>query len=153
MNKDSVRRAEEEPTEEHLWITPEEVAASAPRFGSREELVEVLEDKGWAVFVSADGGTVAGAPRGNPTRGGCLCCSGVEAVALDGEGLMLTGACAVFASSVMWGGSEGVRGFTLVHQGANQELADVTVLTDELPTPEQAEEIMRQAAMRNGASS
>ncbi|MDP9480330.1 MAG: hypothetical protein M3R38_32490 [Actinomycetota bacterium] len=66
---------------------------------------------------------------------------------------MLTCACAVFASSAMWGGSGGVCGFTLVHQGANQELADVTVLTDEIPTPEQAEGIVRQAASRNGAGS
>lgn len=154
MHKDNARRRGESPAEENPWVTPEEIAVSAPRYGSREELTDALEDKGWAVFVSADGETVAGAPRGNPTDGGCPCCSGVEAVRLDGEGSMLTGACAIFASSAMWGdGSEGTSGFALVHQGAERELEAVRVLVDEIPTPEQAEEIMREAATGNGSNS
>ncbi|MDP9480331.1 MAG: hypothetical protein M3R38_32495 [Actinomycetota bacterium] len=63
MNKDNARLSRENPAEGHSWITPEEVAASAPRFDSRGELAEAFEDKGWAVFVSADGETVA-APLG-----------------------------------------------------------------------------------------
>ncbi len=137
---------------ESNWVTPEEIAANAPSFGSREEFTDTLEEKGWAVFVSADGGTVAGAPKGEPTEDGCPCCSGVEAVRLDGEGLMLTGGCAIFASSAMWGDGPGDgRGFLLVHQGAERELEGVEILVDEIPTPEQAEAIMREAAKRKGA--
>ena len=154
MHKDNARRRGENPAEEHPWVAPKEIAPSAPHYGSREELTDALEDKGWAVFVSADGETVAGAPRGNPTDGGCPCCSGVEAVRLDGEELMLTGACAIFASSAMWGdGSHGLRGFALVHQGAERELEAVQVLVNEIPTPEQAEQIMREAATGEGSGS
>jgi hypothetical protein len=126
--------------------TRESVAAAARCFGSREELARALEAKGWAVFISTDGKSVAGAPKGSPLPGGCPCCSGVEAVKLDGEKL-LSGECAIFASSAMWGdGPKEERGYLLVHQGARPELDGVSVTVDEIPTPKQAEEIMHKVA-------
>ena len=126
--------------------TRESVAAAARCFGSREELARALEEKGWAVFVSTDGESVAGAPEGTPVPGGCPCCSGIEAVRLDGEKL-LSGEVAIFASAAMWGdGPKEERGYLLVHQGARPELDGVTVTVDEIPTPKQAEEIMRKVA-------
>ena len=53
--------------------TRESVAAAARCFGSREELARAIEAKGWAVFVSTDGESVAGAPKGSPVGGGCPC--------------------------------------------------------------------------------
>ncbi len=137
-------------TENWSWGTRESVAAAAKCFGSREELAEALDAKGWAVFVSTDGASVAGAPKGNPVPGGCPCCSGVEAAVLNGERLLTSG-CAIFASSAMWGdGPEEKRGYLLVHQGAQPELDGISVTVDEIPTPQQAEEIMRDAAARAG---
>lgn len=128
--------------------TRESVAAAARCFGSREELADALEAKGWAVFLSTDGTSMAGAPKGSPVPGGCPCCSGVDAVRLDGEEL-LTSECAIFASSAMWGdGPKEERGYLLVHQGARAELDGVTVKVDEIPTPQEAEEIMRKVAER-----
>ena len=135
-------------TEEWAWGTQESVAAAAQCFGSREELIEALEAKGWAVFLSRDGTSVMGAPKGNPIPGGCPCCSGVEAARIDGEKL-LTGGCAIVASSAMWGERpEEERGYVLDHQGALPELEGVTVVTDDIPTPCEAEEILRKAAAR-----
>ena len=128
--------------------TQESVAAAARCFGSREELADALEVKGWAVFVSTDGASMAGAPKGSPVPGGCPCCSGVEATRIDG-GMLLTSGCAIFASSAMWGdGPLEERGYLLVHQGAQPELDGVTVKVDEIPTPQEAEEIMRKVAER-----
>lgn len=129
--------------------TRESVAEAAKCFGSREELAEALDEKGWAVFVSTDGTSVAGAPKGSPVPGGCPCCSGVEAVRIDGEKLLTSG-CAIFASSAMWGeGPKEERGYVLVHQGAEPEFDGVGVTVDEIPTPRQAEEIMREAVRRD----
>lgn len=126
--------------------TRESVAAATRCFGSRGEFAEALEAKGWAVFVSKDGESVAGAPKESPVPGGYPCCSGVEAVRLDG-GKLLSGECAIFASSAMWGdGPKEDRGYLLVHQGARPELDGVTVTVDEIPTPQEAEEIMRKVA-------
>jgi hypothetical protein len=126
--------------------TRESVAAAARCFGSRGELARALRAKGWAVFISKDGKSVVGAPKGKPVPGGCPCCSGVEAVRLDGKKL-LTGGCAISASSAMWGdGPKEERGYLLVHQGARPELDGVTVTVDEIPTPQEAEEIMHKIA-------
>jgi len=47
----------------------------------------------------------------------------------------------------MWGdGPKEERGYLLVHQGARPELDGVTVTVDEIPTPQEAEEIMRNVA-------
>jgi len=136
--------------EDWSWGTQESVAAAARCFGSREEFADALEANGWAVFISTDGKSLAGAPKGSPVPGGCPCCSGVQAARLDGEKL-LTGECAISASSAMWGdGPKQERGFLLVHQGARPELDGVAVTVDKIPTPQEAEEIIRQAAARAG---
>jgi hypothetical protein len=102
--------------------TPESVAAAARCFGSREKLVRALKEKGWAVFIAKDGKSVVGAPKGSLIPGGCPCCSGVEGVRIDGK-LLLTGGCAISASSAMWGeGPREERGYLLVHQGRGRNL-------------------------------
>ena len=87
---------------EGSWGTRESVAASTRCFAGREELIEALELKGWAVFLAEDGNMVVGAPKGSPVPGECQSCSGVEGVRIDG-GLLLTGGCAIFVPPAVWG--------------------------------------------------
>ena len=134
---------------ENLWGTRESVAAAAPCFGSREDLIEALGEKAWAIFLARDGKLVLGAPKGDPDPEGCPCCSGVEAARLDGEGILLTGGCTIVAPSAMWGeGPQDERGFIIEHQGAHPELDGIVVITDYIPTPQEAEEIVWKAARR-----
>lgn len=134
---------------EGSWGTRESVAASTRCFAGREELIEALELKGWAVFLAEDGNMVVGAPKGSPVPGECQSCSGVEGVRIDG-GLLLTGGCAIFVPPAVWGdGPKEERGYLLIHQGAEPAFDGIGVTVDEIPTPQQAEEIMRAAARRD----
>jgi hypothetical protein len=119
------------------WSRTTHESGAAKCFASREALVEALKAKGWAVFLSCLGEQVMGIPKGSPAPDYCPFCTF--------PGLSHPGLCAIFAYSPNWGdGPEEERGYVLQYQGLPLELDGITVKVDEMPTPQQAEEVIRE---------